>query len=135
MTNRSKSFLIGLLCCYSLFGTVMLIRGELLLLWPLPGGMPLGNLIAAATFMAVPALSSLLTNNRLVIRLSTITCILATLWLPISIWLAGNIHLNFSGDMGHHWQTATMVFGSWELMLIIAAWITGKIEKYKTRKA
>jgi hypothetical protein len=76
----------------------------------LPGGLPFGNLLAAAGLCALAgaafALSPAVTPRR---RIAKIVLIVAALWLPLSVALAGNLALDFSGARGSLWLAATAI--------------------------
>ena len=84
----------------------------------LPGGLPLGNALATIGLCSLAGsafnFSPVGSVRR---RISGVVFISAMLWLPISIALAGNLALNFSGFRGTVWLvissvTAIAVLGS-----------------------
>ena len=77
--------------------------------WPLPGGLPLGNLFAAMTMASWPAASALLATPRSAARrFAGLALLSAFAWLPASALLAGNLALNFSGERGTAWFALTL---------------------------
>ena len=77
--------------------------------WELPGGLPLGNLLAAAMLASWPAAAVLLATPRSAARRIAALALLGSLaWLPVSALLAGNVALNFSGGRGTTWFALTL---------------------------
>ena len=76
----------------------------------LPGGMPLGNLLTAVAFVA-PALAAVLLSKPAsrCRRMSKLALAGAVLWLPLSIALAGNVQLNFTGSRGIAWLALSLL--------------------------
>lgn len=96
----------------------VLVSGASYSEWVLPGGLPLGNALAAIGLCSLAGsahnLSPVGSVRR---RISQTVLVLTVLWLPISIALAGNLELNFSGSRGTAWlvissATAIVVLGS-----------------------
>lgn len=98
-----------------------LLSGASWLLRPLPGGLPLGNAVAALGLIALAALPWLASRagtwRR---RCATLTLIAALAWLPLSALLAGNLQLNFNNGRGPAWLglTATVLL----LIMVMAGW-------------
>lgn len=70
----------------------------------LPGGLPLGNLLAAVALGALAGASVALARpDGAIGRLARIVLLAAAAWLPLSLLLAGNVALNFSGWRGTAW--------------------------------
>ena len=77
--------------------------------WPLPGGLPLGNLSAALALLGWPAAAALLARpGSAARRFALIAFALSLAWLPVSATLAGNVALNFSGQRGTAWAVLTL---------------------------
>ncbi|MFM6987970.1 MAG: hypothetical protein ACKOXG_04795 [Arenimonas sp.] len=75
----------------------------------LPGGLPLGNVLAAAVFLGVSGAAYLLAKQRKVLgRIAAIVLAASILWLPVSIALARNASLNFAGWNGTLWFLFTV---------------------------
>lgn len=75
-----------------------------------PGGLPVGNLLAAVTHAAWPAAAVLLALPGSVARRFAVGALaLAVAWLPISLALAGNLGLNFQGTRGTLWMGLTVL--------------------------
>jgi hypothetical protein len=64
-----------------------------------PFGIPRGNLLAWAMIAALPLAAWLALLNSSLSRVALVLAILGTLWLPVSILLAGNVELNFAGGL------------------------------------
>ena len=70
----------------------------------LPGGLPLGNLLAAVALCALAGTSVALARpDGAFGRVAGIVLVAAAAWLPLSLVLAGNLTLNFSGWRGTGW--------------------------------
>lgn len=119
-----KNLLVSLLviiigcCCYALIG------GFSLLHWRLFGELPFGTLLAAVAIASLACLIYLLKiRNNYFTVIVTVCLVMAILWLPISVYLAGNFQLIFSGDNGHYWSVytkATVIVNLVTLLLILA---------------
>lgn len=60
---------------------------------------PAGNLVAAVLYISLGALAVFATSSGTVARaIGWLLLAAAVLWLPVSIWLAGNVNLNFTGS-------------------------------------
>jgi hypothetical protein len=70
----------------------------------LPGGLPAGNALSAAALI-LPAGAGLLLSRRgsWPRTVSVAALVLALLWLPVSVALAGNLDLNFTESTGPAW--------------------------------
>lgn len=76
----------------------LLLRWEAVLLFELPLGLPLGTLLAALAFVAGATLPTVIINLPKRVRwVGWLLILLAVLWLPLGIWLAGNPQLAFTG--------------------------------------
>lgn len=95
----------------------------------LPGGLPLGNALATIGLCSCAGSAFYLSPVGSVRRrISRAVLLMTVLWLPISIALAGNLALNFSGSRGTAWlfisfATAIAVLGS--LAMAIAGALLG----------
>jgi hypothetical protein len=74
------------------------LGAEWLAVIPLPAvPIPAGNLVAAVLYMSLAALTVSVTPSGIVARaIAWLLLAAAVLWLPVSIWLAGNLNLNFT---------------------------------------
>jgi hypothetical protein len=76
----------------------------------LPGGLPLGNAVAAASVIFAAAAATLMSRAGTVLRvLALAALVLALIWLPASIVLAGNLDLNFGRSSGGIWLAGSAV--------------------------
>jgi hypothetical protein len=87
--------LVALAFCFA----PIAIGAQAFLLFGLPGGLPLGTLLAALIFVLGSAVCLAASQPRSLLRLTSLgTVVAASLWLPIGIWLAENAALNFVND-------------------------------------
>lgn len=105
-------------------GSGLLVTGWAGLEAPLPGGLPLGNALSAAVLVFIAAAALLLSRgSRFTRGMSIAALLLAALWLPVSVMLAGNAELNFSGTTGTAWlaySAATLLAALGALLLALA---------------
>ncbi len=98
---------IRLICllCISVIALASLLFGAEYLQFALLGGLPLGNLVAAIGLAAAAwAALELLPRRGLGRVIGVATLLVALAWLPVSIALAGNLALVFSGWRGDAWM-------------------------------
>lgn len=103
-----------------------LAQGWPLLLWDLPGGLPLGTALAALGLCA-PATAAILlsppgTMDR---RLAQVALVAGIAWLPVSVLLAGNMRLNFTGDRGFTWLVLTATTAL--LVMLVLGWAAARL--------
>lgn len=85
-----------------------LVSGVSYSTWVFPGGLPLGNVLAAGCLCSLAGAAVLLSPRRSIRhRVSLMALLAAAVWLPFSIVLAGNLALNFQGFSGTVWLAAT----------------------------
>lgn len=112
-----------LIFCLALCVAPLALGAETVLLVGLPGGLPLGTLMAAIAFVlgaAIPAAAS--RPRSLLRRVSLVTTAAAVLWLPLGIYLAGNASLSFvndATDSAVYWQLTAGLGG---LILVKMVW-------------
>lgn len=76
----------------------------------LPGGLPLGNALASIGLCSLAGSAFYLSPAGSVRRrISQAALAVTLLWLPVSIALAGNLMLNFSGVRGAAWFVMSAV--------------------------
>jgi hypothetical protein len=98
--------------------TVSLVSGASYLEISLPGGLPIGNALAAIGLCsAAGAAVGLSQSGTSLRRISAASFVAAIGWLPISVVLAGNLALNFKEPHGFAWlglslATVLAVLGS-----------------------
>ena len=91
------------------FAVVSLVSGASYLEVPLPGGLPLGNALAALGLCAVAGSALGLSARGTALRaVALASLIAATAWLPTSVALAGNLALNFGGGRGSAWAVFSL---------------------------
>ncbi|MDX1570873.1 MAG: hypothetical protein R3200_10325 [Xanthomonadales bacterium] len=106
--------LITALVAFVLFVGGSLLAGADFLLWVLPGGLPLGNLLMPSGMLAAAAIPLLVKPGGRRFRAAAwFGVALAAVWLPLGIALAGNPELDFinrpAGSLAFHSYTvATM---------------------------
>lgn len=99
----------------------------------LPGGLPLGNVLAAAVFLGLSGAAYLLAKQRKVLgRIAAIVLAASILWLPVSVALARNASLNFAGWNGTLWFLFTigLLFAAIGTLLVAVG-----VNLYSLRKA
>lgn len=105
MRKTKVIFLSGV----AIFALWSLASGAAYLEWRLPGGLPLGNALAASGLAGLAGIAVELNRQRSVLRTASwVSLGLAVAWLPGSIALAGNLELTFSGDAGTLWIWLTL---------------------------
>ena len=99
-----KSLIALVLVAFVVFVVLSLVRGASYLETPLSGGLPLGNGLVALGLCAFASAAVVLSVRGSTLRAASLVSLVgATLWLPISVALAGNPQLNFSGGRGSVW--------------------------------
>lgn len=107
--SMPKPFVIALLAIAA-FAVVSLALGPSYLDAALPGGLPLGNALTALGLCAAAGAAFGLSTPGTVLRLAALMSLFgAVAWLPVSILIAGNLELNFSGDRGLAWMVFSLV--------------------------
>jgi len=100
---------VFLLILITVSSLTALLSGGAFLDFPLPGGLPLGNLVAACALCApAGAAIRLSPANTLVLYVSVASLVAACAWLPVSIAVAGNLMLNFGDAHGETWVALTL---------------------------
>jgi hypothetical protein len=112
---------IFILLAVALFAALSLIFGAPYLDAKLIGGLPVGNVLAAIGLCAGSCATIGLSARGSALRsVSVMAFVLAASWLPLSIALAGNLDLNFSGSRGDIWLLFSL--GTLALVLIALLW-------------
>jgi hypothetical protein len=95
----------------------------------LPGGLPFGNLLAAIGLCALAgAALALCPPDSIRRRVAWLVLCGSGLWLPVSVALAGNLALEFSGARGSLWWMATAALALAALLCLawsVAAFLLG----------
>ncbi|GAA5075279.1 hypothetical protein [Lysobacter panacisoli] len=95
---------IAALLAAGMFAVASLVAGAPWLEHTLPGGLPLGNALAAVGLCALAGAAVLLAGRRGMVRVAALGALaLAVVWLPVSVAMAGNLTLVFSGGRGDAW--------------------------------
>ena len=85
------------------------------------GGLPVLNAITPLGLCTAAAAAIRLSPGGSVLQaLSVAALVAAILWLPLSIGLAGNLRLNFSGTQGDRWIWMNLF--TFPIVLITFAW-------------
>ena len=105
-----------------------------LLLWRLPGGLPLGNALVALALCALPVAALLLSPPGSAGRkLALAALVVSIAWLPVSVLMAGNLNLNFSYDRGFSWALFTAATAL--LAILSLAWALAQLAWRRFRDA
>lgn len=97
------------LLAVAMFALLSLASGATYLEALLPGGLPLGNVLAALGLCAAAGAGVVLSAPGTALRSVAVGSLLAAAaWLPASILLAGNLVLNFSGARGSVWSVLSL---------------------------
>ena len=116
----TKTLIIALLTA-ALFALLSLVFGAPFLNAELFGHLPIGNALTAIGLCAAAAAAIGLSARRTLLRRLCIAAFLAAAaWLPVSIALAGNLELNFSGSRGDIWMLISL--GTLALVTITLLW-------------
>ena len=104
-----KAMIVATLLAVAALAVLSLASGTNHLEAALPGGLPLGNFLSALAPSAIAAAAVLLSFPRTALWVVSWTSLVAAIaWLPGSIFLAGNLELNFSGWRGSVWLVYTI---------------------------
>jgi hypothetical protein len=105
-----KGVTVSMLLVTTVASVASLVSGADYLEVVLPGGLPAGNAIAALGLVSPAAVAVLLSTPGSVLRAAALgTFCAAVAWLPVSIALAGNLVLNFTGWRGSVWLGLSLV--------------------------
>jgi hypothetical protein len=112
---------VCLLLAIALVSVASLVTGASYLGIVLPGGLPLGNAIAASGLVSTAAAAVLLSASDSRLRAAALCALCAAIaWLPLSIVLAGNPALNFAGWRGTVWMGSSLLVLL--AVLLVLAW-------------
>lgn len=87
--------------------------------YPLPGGLPLGNLLVATGGVAIAAAAWALHPAPRGLARAALLAALA--WLPLSVLLAGNLALNFRDGRGSAWLALSLATAAVCVASLVAA--------------
>ncbi len=114
---------VPILVVLSIGSIAVLLSGGSFLEASLVGGLPVGNVVATAALCFPACVAIGLTRSRTTVRYFSVAGFIAAFaWLPVSIGLAGNLTLNFSGLRGQIWVWSSLT--TIGIILISLAWAT-----------
>ena len=120
----------------AIFAYASLFSGAPYLQIILPGGLPFGNALTAIGLCSISYAAFLITAKRTVIWFITLAGLVASLlWLPVSIALAGNVSLNFSGDVGTAWLAGSAILLLSVVAILLLAILLHVVAWYKRVRA
>ena len=131
--NRISLYAIALLLLAA-FSIYAILSGADYLNTLLPGGLPLGNVLAATVFLGISGAAYLLAKQRKALgRIAATVLAASILWLPVSIALARNASLNFAGWNGTLWFlfTVGLFFAALGVLLFAAGTAVRSARKAK----
>ncbi len=129
---KPATYAAALLLICGMLALAALVFAADTLEWQLPGGLPLGNALAAFVLSSVAAAAVALSSSGTVPRrVSVFALVLALAWLPVSIVLAGNLALNFSGARGDAWWMVSLAVAVSVVVSLLSALITRVVSKAK----
>ncbi len=96
---------------------------ESILLIELPGGLPFGTFLAAVVLVSASVIPVIQNNSgSLLHRIALVLLLASILWLPLGVYLSGNVALSFvqdASDSQFYWRfTAGLSFS----ILVILIW-------------
>jgi len=94
---------IAALAVLGMFALGSLVAGAPYLDSTLPGGLPFGNALAAVGLCAIAACGVATARRRVMRHVAFVALFASAAWLPVSIAMAGNLTLVFSGARGDAW--------------------------------
>lgn len=134
MTTKSAS--VAVLLALAAFAILSLVVGAPYLESRLPGGLPLGNVLAALGPCAMAGAAVVLSVQGTVLCAASFTSLVgAALWLPASVALAGNPELNFSGGRGSVWLALTAVVAAGAVCTLLWALVASALAKFRGASA
>jgi len=117
-----RHLLVVMLLALAAFALASLALGATFLGQRLPGGLPLGNLLAALVPCGSAGAALVLSKPGTALRIASgIALAAAVLWLPVSVALAGNVELNFSGTRGPAWLALSLVVAAGAVGMLLWA--------------
>lgn len=114
----------------AVLAAAFLVSGSDCLDFLLPGGLPIGNAVAAAIPCGIAGTAALLAPRGTGSRTVAVIALAASIaWLPLSIALSGNLSLNFSGLRGVVWAW----FPAAVFVLALAAVLMACVANFRAR--
>ena len=130
-----KIIVVALLAI-AVFSMLSLVCGAAYLETLLPGGLPIGNALAAFGLCAVAGMAVALSVRGTALRIMSLVSLLAAAaWLPVSVALAGNLALNFGGGRGLIWLVLSLVVGVGAFCTLIWAMIARALARRRSTDA
>ena len=124
--------IVALLLAAAAFAVLSLVSGASYLGVVLPGGLPLGNLLAAVPLCAIAGAAVRLSPASTAARYASLVSLAASVaWLPVSIALAGNLALNFSGSRGSAWLAFSIAVAVVAVCVLGWAFVAALLAKQK----
>lgn len=115
------------------FAAYALLAGSPWIETSLPGGLPLGNALAALLLCALAGAGLALSPKGTALRASAgVGLLVAIAWLPLSIVLAGNLALNFAGEHGLAWLWFSAGIALYAVLVLSTAAISVVIGRLRT---
>lgn len=128
--------IVALLLAVAAFAVASLVSGASYLETMLPGGLPIGNALSAIALCAIAGAAVALSARATALRLVSVASLIgAAAWLPVSIALAGNLTLNFSGGHGDVWLAFSFAVAVAVLVALSWALIASLLAKYRRSSA
>jgi hypothetical protein len=124
--------IIATLLTVAAFSLLSLTLGAPYLEALLPGGLPLGNVLAAASLCSVAGAAAGLSVRGTAMRTVALAFLAAAVaWLPVSIMLAGNLSLNFSGGRGTAWWAFSLIVAIGVLITLFSALVISLLARFR----
>lgn len=96
----------------------------------LPGGLPIGNVLAWLGLLSAAGAAFVIAPRSRPLRAVAAAALIASAaWLPASIMLSGNLALNFSGRLGMLWLTGSLVLLAIVLCLLLFASVSALVHR------
>jgi hypothetical protein len=134
--KRYRKIVIVILLLLAIFAFASLVTGAEYLQILLLGGLPLGNVLTAVGLCSASWAAYLLAEGQGVFRcIALVALVVSLVWLPVSITLAGNLALNFSGDLGSVWLVVSACLLLSVLFILFVAIIYSVVTWYRRVRA
>lgn len=129
--NTRITIVVALLAI-AVAAVLSLVFGASYLEAALPGGLPLGNALAALGLCAMAGAAVTLSVRRTALRAVSLASLAAAVaWLPASVVFAGNLALNFVSGRGEAWLALSAVVVVGVLCSLLWALAGSLLAKYR----
>ena len=129
-----KALTVSTLFAIVVVSLTFLVSGGSYLDFLLPGGLPVGNALAAIGLACAAAIPVALSHPGSLLRAVAMgTLAAAATWLPVSIALAGNLSLNFGGVRGSIWLGFNLVLNIAVLFTLTWALVSHLVARRRAR--